>query len=649
MLQKGFTIGGLTIDKDLIVKFLRFCVAGAISYGIQLGLTQSFVLMTIDLMISYILSIIIAHIIHFFLNKDFAFRYKHKTRLVQFLYFTGMGAPALMIQLVVTDIGTKLFNLWWPIAILAGILVSTLFNFVTNNWLIFIEPKTKEESRLKEQQINITIYVLLFLFSLFIGLLIVTNTPAIINSDNLHLELNGEIIIARHGLPYFRWTHTPLYRYLIAIVLVVFGDTTFFFRLVQVVIYALTVVFVFGTVRLKKSRGIAILAAIFYMASYFPLFAASDIHEEGLWVLFAVLSFYFAFLYEKEKKTLWLWLYALFLGMAFFTKETGLIVLGVYAIYMIFWVKPPRKDLIFAGAIFGVFVGAFLIVEFLQDWYVFVVYLGLDAEGAGSFLSGAGINFSKLFMAILVDPVSFGLAILNIIVLLVKFIKSKKLGSDEFIALSVLVFFGFFIISRAYLYHLIYVTFLVAYLASDSLFFIIDWFSKSAPKYASLYRKNPKKAMVYLLLPIIGLHAALFIPNIVSVRNRGLGLVAVYQEIGTYVQNDKTYCEIATGINYYIPNLYSYNGFYNSYERNGWMFWNESDIFRITDMDNITSRGLKYFLYEEAWVQKDSYFYNITRNGTLTSVKNFTYINFGMYETMWWAPSVESTIELYQI
>ncbi len=655
---KGLMIGGFQINKEFILKFIRFCIAGAISYFVQIGLTFLILLFLPDELIATTVGILLTQFFHFWLSKDFAFRYKDKARVTQFFYFLATRFASILIQIVVTDLAFELFNINIFIGQLMGIMVSMLFNFVTSNWLIFVEPKTLKEAEQKARQVQITTYVLLFLTAIFVGLLTVNNESPIISSDNLHMLLNGQVIIGNGGLPLFKWTHTPLYKYLIMLVIVVFKDTTFYLRLVQVVIYAMSVCMVYATICLKKSRKIALTAAIFYMFSYFSLFAANDVHEEALVVIFIAASYYFAFAYEKERKPLLFWCYAASVGLAFFTKETVMIVLVIYMIYMVFWVKPPKKDLIVAVGILGLFFAAFMFVELLQDWWIIWNYLGIGQPGADTFLSQSGVDFSKLLTAFAVEPVIFGLALINVAIKLIKIFKrkavnsdktSKRIGSDQVVAISILIFLGFYVISRSRLFHLIYITLLTTYFAAECCFKLVDFFQSKAPKFAALYRRNPKKAVAVVLLPLLTVHLLLFAPNLYSIRTRGDGIVQVYQEIGAYVGKNATYCEIHTGINYYIENLYSFNGNYNSYERHNFVFRNDSDNMYVTSWKNISDYGLKFFLYEEGLTDHNSFFYAITRNGSLSSVKNYTYRATGMWDAAWWEPVTYSTIELYTL
>lgn len=647
---KSIKIGGFEFDKEFILKFLRFCVAGAISFGLQVILTYLFSFVIQEFIIATTVAILVTQVFHFWLSKDFAFRYKEKSRITQFVYFLGTRSVSILMQIVVTNLGTNLFQINWVMAQLIGILVAMLFSFATSNWLIFKKPTTLKETELKQKQITLMIYLILFLSALFVGLLIVTDTPPILNSDNLYLYLDGKVTIAYGGFPYYHWHHTPLYKYLISFVLVIFGSVDFYLRLTQVVIFCVAVCFVYATVVLKKSQRVAIIAAILYMLSYFTLYAATDVHEEGLVTLFIILSFYFAFRYEKERKGLWFWAYMLCLGLAFFTKETVMVVLAIYAVYMIFWIKPPKKDLFVGAAIFGSFLLALLYVEYIQDWWIIKTYLGVGDPSADAFLSKSGIDFSNLVVALAVEPIAFTLALLNGVALLTKLIRKKhKIGSDDVLAISLLIYLVIYVSSRAMLWHIIYITFISVYLASDELILLIQYIQRKSPKFATLIDRNPRKAFALVFIPLLTIQMVIFAPNLVTLRNRrGDDFVAMYCDIASIVQDNKTYCETHNGINYYIKNLYSFNGYYNSRQRHEWLSWNESDIITITAMNNITDLGLKYFIYEDFWVEKGSFFYEIVHNGTLKLVKSYTYDRRSQYDAIWWSSVLNSTVELYE-
>ncbi|GAB4314435.1 MAG: hypothetical protein Kow0069_15880 [Promethearchaeota archaeon] len=163
---------GITIDRELVGKFFRFCVAGAISFCVQAGLTWLFLHWIPLVILSTSVAVGLTQVFHFWLSKDFAFKYRHKPRVVQFLYFLETRLASILIQIIITDVASEVLGWTWVLGQLGGVLVSVLFNFATANWLVFAEPATPEEAERKRRQKVWTAAIIAFLSSAFVGLLV---------------------------------------------------------------------------------------------------------------------------------------------------------------------------------------------------------------------------------------------------------------------------------------------------------------------------------------------------------------------------------------------------------------------------------------------------------------------------------------------
>jgi putative flippase GtrA len=142
------TIAGLKIDRELIIKFIRFCLVGAIAFFINAGFTFIFFeVIGLEITIATIISVIITQFFQFPMSKEWAFRYKYKTKIKQILVYFSSRFASMLILTITTSIGTKIFAIPWFIAQLGGVGIGMIFNFITANWYVFNEPITKKKER----------------------------------------------------------------------------------------------------------------------------------------------------------------------------------------------------------------------------------------------------------------------------------------------------------------------------------------------------------------------------------------------------------------------------------------------------------------------------------------------------------------------
>jgi 4-amino-4-deoxy-L-arabinose transferase-like glycosyltransferase len=485
---------------------------------------------------------------------------------------------------------------------------------------------------------DIITVVMIFLISFALGSVILTVNPVIYFSpDNMNAYIKANIIIARNGLPYFTWWHTPLYYYFLAIPIFIFSNDMLSIGIAQLGINSICVCLTYLTIRIKKGNKIALLGAFFYTTSYLALYIAHEIHEESLLGLFISLMFYFFFKYEKEKKSLWLWGGVLFLGAAFFTKEQVVMVLVIYAVYLLFWLKPKFKDLIISGLILGVFFGAFVVVEYLQDWNIIKAYLLNEAFRP----SDGEIQIDKLIWTILKEPLTFTFSMIGIIIVVLNTIKNKKITTEFAIGVSVLFYLGLYTISRSYPYHMVFILFQMIYIASigchTTLSKLRDILKhNSRLKFLRFIPKEPEQAILVLFIPILLVQCLIFVPNLIEVRDRHDTLLPMFEDIASIVMDNKTYGESGDFTGYFIEDYYSYCAWYNSYKRHNFMFWSPTEVFSLSCMNNITDLGLKYFIY----AGQAGFFGEIATNGSLTLVKSYN-IDVGDYEP-WNGPEIET-------
>jgi putative flippase GtrA len=136
----------LKIDKPFLLKFIRFCIVGAISFVINAGFTYLFSdLLTLDLWVATIIALLLTQLFQFPMSKDWAFRYRNRAKIIQFLFFLGARFGSLIIIWIFTNYGPSLFPINLPLVPawvpwqLAGVFVGMIFNFFIADRYIFAQ------------------------------------------------------------------------------------------------------------------------------------------------------------------------------------------------------------------------------------------------------------------------------------------------------------------------------------------------------------------------------------------------------------------------------------------------------------------------------------------------------------------------------
>ena len=135
-----------------------------------------------------------------------------------------------------------------------------------------------------------------------------------------------------NGIPAMEWVHPPLGKLIQMIPILLFGMTTFAYRLMGNIagILMIPLIYIFAK-KMFKSRKYALLAAVLMTFDNFHFAQTRMGTVDSFLVLFMILSSYFMYLYlssdkktELNKKLVYLGLCGLFFGLATTVKWTGL-------------------------------------------------------------------------------------------------------------------------------------------------------------------------------------------------------------------------------------------------------------------------------------------------------------------------------------
>jgi 4-amino-4-deoxy-L-arabinose transferase-like glycosyltransferase len=185
----------------------------------------------------------------------------------------------------------------------------------------------------------------------------------------------------------------PLFFWLQAMSMHVFGVTEFAARFPNAIIGLFTLLFVFSVGKRWFSQDFAWLWVILTTGSLTPhLYFKSGIIDP-LYNLFIISSIYQLFLYTLEKKPLHAWLLGLFLGLAIITKGPVAVVIVVLC-FLVYWAFQRFKVF---------FMLKHLAYAFLSAFFVSALWFGLETiENGPSFL----IEFIKYQADLFLNPVA---------------------------------------------------------------------------------------------------------------------------------------------------------------------------------------------------------------------------------------------------
>jgi len=187
----------------------------------------------------------------------------------------------------------------------------------------------------------------------------------------------------------------PIYPLFLAQIYAIFGHNYNIVRVIQIILFAITVTFVYLLGKELFNEKIAVASSLATALFYGIANQAGNIMTESVFILEIVLFSYFICRASLERRTVWFILAGLFLGLAVLTR--GIVqflplLIGAN-IFIVFWKRESLKVAILKSGIFFLF---FFII--LMPW---LVYNQQDTHGVvprgGDLLSARAETMEKLY------------------------------------------------------------------------------------------------------------------------------------------------------------------------------------------------------------------------------------------------------------
>ncbi|MFX0057850.1 MAG: GtrA family protein [Candidatus Heimdallarchaeota archaeon] len=155
-------------SKDLIIKFTKFAIVGAIGTFINLGVLFLFAdIFGVYYIISEVIAFYVSVLNNYILNKVWTFKEKIKERtLIKYLQYLIINILSLIINLGVLYILVEAFNVWYILAEFFAIICAFLVNFIGNTLWTF--RKREEENSDIIMFIKTNLYLILPILSAFL-------------------------------------------------------------------------------------------------------------------------------------------------------------------------------------------------------------------------------------------------------------------------------------------------------------------------------------------------------------------------------------------------------------------------------------------------------------------------------------------------
>ncbi len=149
--------------------------------------------------------------------------------------------------------------------------------------------------------------------------------------------------------------YRPILTLSFAIEAIVFGNNIKIYHLSNIILFILSLYFIyFFLSRLKQNT--VILKFICLLVAVHPMFASNVVwipaRNDTLLIIFLCLSFLNLFSYLKNNSNISLFFFSMFFGLALFTKETSLILIPVYILFIYILKLPITKKQILKAITF---------------------------------------------------------------------------------------------------------------------------------------------------------------------------------------------------------------------------------------------------------------------------------------------------------
>ena len=235
--------------------------------------------------------------------------------------------------------------------------------------------------------------------------------------------------------------HPPIPILSYTLMINIFGNQTYSFRLVPVIYSLFGLIFIYLISKEIYSRRAAFFALFLSLFAFWPYLASLQVDIDGaILTTFLLGTFYYYLRYEKTNKNKYLFLTGLFLGLGMLSKISGILGFIILGLYILFRNKALYKSI--RNAFIPFIIGGGIFCLFLVLLYLMSpkIFLRVFMHGIGSAeLSFFKISFIDIIYSLLWGtPLFAGLMIIN----LIKYSKKDMLFYIWFIVPVIFYFFA---------------------------------------------------------------------------------------------------------------------------------------------------------------------------------------------------------------
>lgn len=130
----------MTLNQEILIKFLKFCVVGSISFVVDFGSTWFFKeKIKINKFVANGIGYMIAVVVNYTLNRLWTFNSHDDDIASQFLKFFTIALFALILNTVIVYVLNAKFRINFYISKLIAVFVVMFYNFGMNVYFTFVK------------------------------------------------------------------------------------------------------------------------------------------------------------------------------------------------------------------------------------------------------------------------------------------------------------------------------------------------------------------------------------------------------------------------------------------------------------------------------------------------------------------------------
>ncbi|MFH1316317.1 MAG: glycosyltransferase family 39 protein [Candidatus Woesearchaeota archaeon] len=238
----------------------------------------------------------------------------------------------------------------------------------------------------------------------------------------------------------------PLFHWTGAVIYAIFPFDTIGIRLQPFIFSILNILIVYLICKRFFSKKIGLMAAGIMAFSYWHVFGSLMIETNGSSLMFfSLASIYYYFRFNDEKNYKYLAVSGIFFGLAFLTRITAILLIGIIGLYHLWQTKKvwkTAKDISLFVMIGGIIYSIFPILSFLIDpFFFYQATIGHNlsyVQGGGLFSISILIQFLQAL--IISSPLFIGL----LLVYLINFDKKRYNKKELMFLIQIIVVFLFY-------------------------------------------------------------------------------------------------------------------------------------------------------------------------------------------------------------